>query len=369
MCPAAPPPPGTYPPGRSAHNFIDLFHWCRSINGGPACSCNQFTGLPECGWDGPNRGMSFDFELMTAAYSCLNCLCVDMRRPGLHQTIPGNTFPLGAEHRLGMLPMRSGMPSTNVDIPQAQEQRTLGRGHRFGPSREAHYSEGVQVPRGHVNGGTPGITVTTGMDVQYGPAVLGLSTVTTGLGYMNSRSRVGGFVTNSDPIPANVHRVKGALARSKSVQSSFGAGPSNPGSRVGFRTGTHKIEPAQRPAIRIKTNPVRQEKNTASPAGSATDGFPEWGAKAQRTTQRYPRVGVSRAQPVQSFETLSRENPHQKISDAMLGTMHRVRMSGSRNQQRVDWLRVPTIDGGGGILSNIESTSSRNEPNGSMDID
>ena len=351
VCPEAPPPPGRYPPGKSAHDFIDLFHWCRSIDGGPACSCNQYTGLPECGCDGPNRGMSFDFDLITAAYPCLNCLCVDMRQPGLHRGFTWNTFRLGAEHQLGMLPTEGGAPSTNEDITQAQEQGVSGHGQSDGPSHGAHSYENIHAPGLHAHGGTRGIIITTGTT---GPhtQLSRLPTVTTGLGNINSLSTVGHHV------PANAHRLKGSLPRSNAVKSSPGAGPSDPGFSipphgyaqsvmnppmgahshellpVGFRTGVHTIVRAQSRVIHIMRRPVRQKNGAASPAAGSANMLPVWGAKAHRTTRIFPPVELPRAQPVQSSDTLSRANPHQITSDDELDNMHRVQISGRPTNSR-----------------------------------
>jgi hypothetical protein len=153
ICPAVEPPArGRYPPGKSARNFRDLYQWCRSGAGGPACTCNQETGIPECGWDGPFHGDTYDFEALSAAYPCLNCLCVDATTYK-QRGFEGNTFPLGHHHILGdLLPKHREVPPKNSRFAQAAFKID---DHRYavtvttgaGPSREISESTRIaQIP-------------------------------------------------------------------------------------------------------------------------------------------------------------------------------------------------------------------------------
>ena len=92
-----------------------MYDWCRTptSRGGPACSCNQNTGVPECGMDSKKAGDSFDFENMLAAYPCLNCLCQhgsDKRRFQFPPAKPvlWQMRPLGTAHGPGITHTQGG---------------------------------------------------------------------------------------------------------------------------------------------------------------------------------------------------------------------------------------------------------------------
>ena len=165
---------------------------------------------------------------------------------------------------------------------------------------------------------------------------------------MNSASASRAY---SNPLPAKAHRLKGSLPRLNSLPSNRNGqsvmkpammAHSNRGFPVELGTRVHSIEPAALRPVRIIKKPDWHRAVAARPAAEPADGFPQWGLRAARNSQTHPRVASSTAQSSPSFETLSRENPVQKISDDELGTMHRVRMSGSPNQQRVNRLRTPS---------------------------